>query len=1486
MESRQKNTPKTVVFPRVEAVRVNIQKETYKKTQVAVCTASKSRGHWDSIEMTSLTTILIPSVKRTITKEEMLEYNLTLYIAVDDNDPFWLKHHPSLYALVKDEEHLSVKVVVVKNVPNRVPFNDVTARAFKDGAEYIVRVNDDSEFITKGWITQGIEALRAFSPPNVGVVGPLCREGNTVILTHDMVHRTHLQIFETYYPPVFHNWWLDDWITRVYEPDRSRVLKTWVVKHHTDKHGTRYSVKHEAKKELEAEIGKGKMLIRKWIMLNGKGSEYTRASLQTCKQYTPSQYVWDSNIKFQEIGIMSKTSSPIHSTSEWNMDARLIQSLSRNHRISYKEVSSSYRTNHFDTKITTLGKDFSHERVATVKNAVGNSVGLIMDTVNCNVFRNGGCDTEKKSKMKIDESIPTYDKVITIAMKWGSETWHFVGEALVGLAHIQDTQAYKIHVSAKTSFVVAWLGLIGVQEHQIVTGTIFAKTLLIPELGKCGNPSPKQITWLQERIKMNLPAPKEDKYVLIVKRTKSRKQKNWNDILKVAKQFYQHVVVHDDSNLPSVEQQLQNFQNAHTVIAPHGAGLINILACQPHTQVIEFMDQNNMNLCYSRISYILGLNYNAIEMTSSMDHVSEVFEKRKTIVLTKVGNDGMGHMLLGTFSLHLYARLDDQVKLVKRNDHKTPDCRGSTLCEEFYLLTEKQLPTRTQFDHPQKKDHAWTELSSWCEPGKASEERIRKCSDEREKLAMEWRHVLDLFRKKHGLIKKQVGVAVHIRKGDATWGPNVNSPAWIQKTIHKFFSSNKIDLFMQYRGDADEYVSVLDNPIQHVGGDTFHTWLHFIDAEILYVSATSFTLSAAIFRKSPTVSNSDIVHKGRYDWNVKKCKIDDLWFQNGYGNNDDCRLGNENTSSSLQWFKIIVLTMNRHESLKRLLNSLENTDYGKDKVRLHIHIDNSSDNIACIKVAKSFVFSHGDVSLEIADNSNGLRNAWFNAWRPFEHERAIVLEDDIEVSPQWYLWMKKAWESYGNRNDLAGISLQRQTLVPQKPHKMMEIVNNHEPFLYRLVGSIGFSPHWRQWRAFLNWIDSVDTSTVNVRTPGLITSDWLDKLDRRHIWTQYFIWFCNQHELYTLYVNLPKKETLASHMREKGEHFSRTGGRDFNLATKLDMVFPINLVKYEWDGHQSKPKLVTDGTEYGGWTYDASQLTSNSIVYNKGNRGQEVSFRKLNFHSDIITKAREIQLTHGMLVLQILNEGYLEMTKSWICNVKSFPGAINHVLFVATDQISYNTLKEFDPTLTIYLVNVNAVKNMEYGQKIYFKYMLWRAKFLETLLLNDITILLTEADQFWFKNVVDDIKQRVSFEIDFLTLNDFCSSEKKLVNNGFRLIRPSIQLVQIWKNYISKYESMLNEYKNTQDTKDIGDVSEQILLSNMIKSSSLSYKFLPVESYVCGKYFEDPRKYNDPILVHNNWIKGNHNKIARAKKWGHWFLDGKGKCIEWRNKIY
>jgi hypothetical protein len=138
--------------------------------------------------------------------------------------------------------------------------------AYKDGAEYMVRVNDDSEFVSSNWVSKGVSKLASYVPPNVGMVGPNCLEGNTAIMTHDMVHRTHLDIFEHYYPDVFSAWWIDDWISKVYGPKRSTKIMDWRVKHHVRKYGTRYKVQHGEAKFLKGELKKGATRINQWLL--------------------------------------------------------------------------------------------------------------------------------------------------------------------------------------------------------------------------------------------------------------------------------------------------------------------------------------------------------------------------------------------------------------------------------------------------------------------------------------------------------------------------------------------------------------------------------------------------------------------------------------------------------------------------------------------------------------------------------------------------------------------------------------------------------------------------------------------------------------------------------------------------------------------------------------------------------------------------------------------------------------------------------------------------------------------------------------------------------------------------------------------------------------------------------------------------------------------------------------------------------------------
>ena len=104
------------------------------------------------------------------------------------------------------------------------------------------------------WIAfRFIEELMRFNPPNVGVVGPWFRSGNTGILTHDFVHRTHIDIFGFYYPRVFTDWFADDWITGVYSPERCRKVPGTRIKH-TMEQGVRYVVHFEKAQRVGLEV--------------------------------------------------------------------------------------------------------------------------------------------------------------------------------------------------------------------------------------------------------------------------------------------------------------------------------------------------------------------------------------------------------------------------------------------------------------------------------------------------------------------------------------------------------------------------------------------------------------------------------------------------------------------------------------------------------------------------------------------------------------------------------------------------------------------------------------------------------------------------------------------------------------------------------------------------------------------------------------------------------------------------------------------------------------------------------------------------------------------------------------------------------------------------------------------------------------------------------------------------------------------------------
>jgi len=223
------------------------------------------------LNQTILQMLMIPSLERTVTPEERDVFNLRLYLGMNDDDTFWLNNVDQLMA----PDWLDVRPAAFKVTQNKIPFNPLMQMAFFESADYLIRVNDDMQFLTIGWISTAMIALQSHAFPNVGVVGPTSStERSKEIFIYDMVHRTHLLIFQDYYPDVFSSSYVDDWISLVYEPGvLSTKLKDWRVDHCVQVHGRRYLVNLDEILFLQNEILKGRVQVNDWIHAQTSRSE-------------------------------------------------------------------------------------------------------------------------------------------------------------------------------------------------------------------------------------------------------------------------------------------------------------------------------------------------------------------------------------------------------------------------------------------------------------------------------------------------------------------------------------------------------------------------------------------------------------------------------------------------------------------------------------------------------------------------------------------------------------------------------------------------------------------------------------------------------------------------------------------------------------------------------------------------------------------------------------------------------------------------------------------------------------------------------------------------------------------------------------------------------------------------------------------------------------------------------------------------------------
>lgn len=121
---------------------------------------------------------------------------------------------------------------------------------------------------------------------------------------------------------------------------------------------------------------------------------------------------------------------------------------------------------------------------------------------------------------------------------------------------------------------------------------------------------PACVAFLRERACPSRPSRK-DRRILISRRSSSRGRRITNADDLIASLAPHGFVEYALENM-SIKEQIELFYDAEIVVAPHGAGLANLLYAPPGTRVVELFANDVMAPHYYFLSKSLGLNYSHI----------------------------------------------------------------------------------------------------------------------------------------------------------------------------------------------------------------------------------------------------------------------------------------------------------------------------------------------------------------------------------------------------------------------------------------------------------------------------------------------------------------------------------------------------------------------------------------------------------------------------------------------------------------------------------------------------------------------------------------------------------------------------------------------------------------------------------------------------------------------------------------------------------
>ncbi len=282
---------------------------------------------------------------------------------------------------------------------------------------------------------------------------------------------------------------------------------------------------------------------------------------------------------------------------------------------------------------------------------------------------------------------------------------------------------------------------------------------------------------------------------------------------------------------------------------------------------------------------------------------------------------------------------------------------------------------------------------------------------------------------------------------------------------------------------------------------------------------------------------------------------------------------------------LVVLTSHRPASLSRLLSSLSSARYGCARVDLLLHVDLVFESRADILLLlREMSWSAGKKTILSRVEPAGLSKSWFESTYDSGTEYVVILEDDMEISPQFY----RVFKELHKRGVLSGEKTTGFCLHPGDWEVYVPIDcadHSVSRYLYLTPEPCNWGPIWKalDWQSYIDWVVAVRQQKSLPYVPERFSYNFNKYLRAGQDVQSPWVWRYNYENgkrfvRYSLSKcdERSKEKFLAINHKEIGVHFSQKVDLDTDPALLLQNAH-VMISKLASEDHPFVPR------EFGGY---------------------------------------------------------------------------------------------------------------------------------------------------------------------------------------------------------------------------------------------------------------------------------------------------------------